>query len=115
MISTLTIDALGTLLRMEPPAPRLREQLLQRGVEVSEERAQQAFSREIAYYLTHHVEGRDPDSLEQLRNRWLSARERVSDASEITSDFLSSLRADFLDASSDVRTTIREPLDKVGK
>jgi len=69
LISTLTIDALGTLLRMEPPAPRLREQLLQRGVEVSEERAQQAFSREIAYYLTHHVEGRDPDSLEQLRNR----------------------------------------------
>jgi putative hydrolase of the HAD superfamily len=54
---------------MEPPAPRLREELLRRGVEVSEERAEQAFAREIAYYLTHHVEGRDPASLEQLRNR----------------------------------------------
>jgi putative hydrolase of the HAD superfamily len=69
LISTLTIDALGTLLRMDPPAPRLREELLRRGVEVSEERAQQAFAREIAYYLTHHVEGRDADSLDQLRNR----------------------------------------------
>ncbi len=63
------MDALGTLLRMEPPGPRLREELLRRGVEVSEQQAEQAFSREIAYYLTHHVEGRDPDSLEQLRNR----------------------------------------------
>lgn len=63
------MDALGTLLRMEPPAPRLREELLRRGVEVSEQQAEQAFGREIAYYLTHHVEGRDPDSLEQLRSR----------------------------------------------
>jgi putative hydrolase of the HAD superfamily len=69
LISTLTIDALGTLLHMEPPATRLREELLSRGVEVSPERAEQAFSREIAYYLTHHVEGRDPDSLDQLRKR----------------------------------------------
>ncbi len=70
MIRAVTIDALGTLVRMQPPGPRLRVQLRERaGVEVSEEQATAGFAAEIRYYLDHHLEGRDPDSLDALRDR----------------------------------------------
>ncbi|HXD59338.1 MAG TPA: HAD-IA family hydrolase [Thermoleophilaceae bacterium] len=69
-ILAVTVDALGTLVWMEPPAPHLREQLRRAaGVEVSEEQAAKAFGDEIAYYLRHHLEGRDPESLSELRDR----------------------------------------------
>ena len=69
MIRAVTIDALGTLVRMHPPGPRLRDGLLRvAGVEVSEERAGAAFAKEIAYYLEHHVEG-NSEGLDALRDR----------------------------------------------
>jgi 2-haloalkanoic acid dehalogenase type II len=68
-VKAILLDALGTLVRLEPPAPRLREQLRRLGVEVSEEDAERAFAAEIAYYLGHHTEGRDAASLELLRDR----------------------------------------------
>src|SRR4051812_34862065 len=49
---------------MDPPGPRLAAAL-----GVSEERADAAFRAEIAYYLEHHVEGRDAASLDDLRDR----------------------------------------------
>lgn len=70
MIRAVTIDALGTLVHMQPPGLRLREQLRERaGVEVSEERATAGFAAEIRYYLDHHLEGGDPASLDALRDR----------------------------------------------
>ena len=69
MIRAVTIDALGTLVRMHPPGPRLREQLRRvAGVEVSEEEASAGFAAEISYYLEHHVEG-NREGLDELRNR----------------------------------------------
>jgi putative hydrolase of the HAD superfamily len=69
-ILAVTVDALGTLVRMEPPGPHLREQLLRvTGIEVSEAQAVKAFGDEIAYYLEHHLEGRDPETLSELRDR----------------------------------------------
>jgi putative hydrolase of the HAD superfamily len=66
----ILLDALGTLVRLEPPAPRLRDELRRRaGIEVDEETAQRGFEAEIAYYLQHHLEGRDRESLEDLRAR----------------------------------------------
>jgi len=66
----VTVDALGTLVRMEPPAPHLREQLRRIvGVDVTEDQAAKAFGDEIAYYLRHHLEGSDPESLSDLRDR----------------------------------------------
>lgn len=73
----LLIDALGTLLRLDPVPPRLREALARRGVDVSEEDAERAFRAEVAYYLRHHFEGRDPVSLAELRRR---CAEVMSDA-----------------------------------
>ncbi len=63
------LDSLGTLVRMEPPAPRLCDQLAELGFEVSLEQAEAAISAEISYYLAHHTEGRDTSSLAELRNR----------------------------------------------
>ena len=63
------LDALGTLVELQPPAPRLRALLAEEGFEVSEERAAAAFGAEIAYYVEHHLEGRDRRSLDDLRDR----------------------------------------------
>lgn len=63
------LDALGTLVHLEPPAPRLREALAAAGHEVTLTDARRAFAAEIAYYLDHHLEGHDGPSLEDLRDR----------------------------------------------
>ena len=54
----MLLDALGTLVELQPPAPRLQRLLRESGFEVSEERAAAGFMAEIAYYLDHHLEGR---------------------------------------------------------
>jgi putative hydrolase of the HAD superfamily len=66
------LDALGTLVALEPPAPRLRRLLAEEGYEVSEERAAAGFRAEISYYLEHHLEGYDADALDRLRDRCAS-------------------------------------------
>jgi putative hydrolase of the HAD superfamily len=67
-IRAVTIDALGTLLELVPPAPRLRAALCERlGVEVSEAEAGRAMKAEIAYYRTHLHVGRDAAGLAALR------------------------------------------------
>jgi putative hydrolase of the HAD superfamily len=64
------LDALGTLVRLEPPAPLLRVQLRERlGVEVSAADAERAVRAEIAYYRAHIDEGRDAQALADLRRR----------------------------------------------
>jgi len=63
------LDALGTLVELQPPAPRLARLLRESGFEVSEEQAAEGFMAEIAYYLDHHLEGSDPERLERLRDR----------------------------------------------
>jgi putative hydrolase of the HAD superfamily len=63
------LDALGTLVELQPPAPRLRRLLAEAGHEVDEQRAAAGFGAEIAYYLAHHLEGSDPWALDDLRDR----------------------------------------------
>jgi putative hydrolase of the HAD superfamily len=69
-VKAVLLDVLGTLIELESPAPALREEIERRtGVDVGEERAAEAFGAEIGYYLAHHVEGRDMDAVEDLRDR----------------------------------------------
>jgi len=69
-LDTVLIDAFGTLLRLEPPGPRLAAGLERRlGRQVPEAAATEAFAAEIAYYIDHHLEGRDARSLAELRGR----------------------------------------------
>jgi putative hydrolase of the HAD superfamily len=65
----ILLDALGTLVELQPPAPRLRMRLAEEGFEVSEERAAAGFAAEISYYLAHHLEGSDRERLDDLRDR----------------------------------------------
>jgi putative hydrolase of the HAD superfamily len=66
----LLVDALGTLVELEPPAPALRQELIARcGIEIGVADADAALRAEIAYYRSHLQDGADPDSLAALRAR----------------------------------------------
>ena len=68
--AAILLDALGTLVALESPAPRLRIELLERfGLKVSEADAARAIAAEIAYYRAHLDEGRDEAALRDLRRR----------------------------------------------
>jgi HAD superfamily hydrolase (TIGR01509 family) len=60
------LDALGTLVELEPPWVGLREAL---GEGVADDRLVPAVRAEMAYYKAHSHEGRDAESLEDLRRR----------------------------------------------
>jgi putative hydrolase of the HAD superfamily len=68
-VRAVLLDALGTLVELQPPAPRLRSLLADDGVDVSEEQAAAGFAAEISYYLDHHLDGADPERLDRLRDR----------------------------------------------
>jgi putative hydrolase of the HAD superfamily len=68
-VRAVLLDALGTLVELQPPVPRLRRLLRESGIDVSEEQAAAGFMAEIAYYLDHHLDGSDPERLERLRDR----------------------------------------------
>jgi putative hydrolase of the HAD superfamily len=96
------LDALGTIVALEPPAPALRAELRERfGIELSEADAQGAIAAEMAYYRSHLDEGRDAASLAALRQRCAEAlraavpgRERLGavDPRALTDALLASLR-----------------------
>lgn len=65
----ICLDALGTLVELQPPAPRLRRLLGERGFDVDEARSAAAFAAEISYYLEHHLEGSSRERLDDLRDR----------------------------------------------
>jgi putative hydrolase of the HAD superfamily len=64
------LDALGTLLSLEPPAPRLRAGLWSSlGIEVGDDAASRVVRAEIAYYRDHLHEAPDAGGLADLRWR----------------------------------------------
>jgi len=66
----ILFDALGTLIRLEPPGPRFRDEVKRRyGLTITEDEAARAFAAEIAFYRRHLDEGRDPRSLARLREQ----------------------------------------------
>jgi putative hydrolase of the HAD superfamily len=67
--STVLLDALGTLVALDTPWPRLMRELAARGVVVGEEQARTAMLAEMAYYRAHHDEARDWAGLKDLRRR----------------------------------------------
>jgi putative hydrolase of the HAD superfamily len=98
----LLLDALGTLVSLEPPPPILRAELAARlGIEVTSEQAARAIAMEIAYYRAHLDEGVDAVRLAALRRRCAevlrealpaSAALRSVDANALTEVLLASLR-----------------------
>jgi putative hydrolase of the HAD superfamily len=111
--SAVLLDALGTLLELKPPAPRLRRELADRfGLEITETEARRAIAAEIAYYRAHLDEGRDPVALAALRARCAEAlreglpggdRVAAIDNASLTSALLASLQ---FEPFSDVRPAL---------
>jgi HAD superfamily hydrolase (TIGR01509 family) len=66
MTRAVFLDALGTLVELEPPWISLRDRVPE---EVSDERLIAALRAEMAYYREHAQEGRDEASLADLRGR----------------------------------------------
>jgi putative hydrolase of the HAD superfamily len=101
------LDALGTLLKLEPPGPRLRAELAERfAVSVSEHEAERAIGVEIAYYRDHLDEGRDSVAVTSLRRACAevmrsalphSARAALADLDSLTDALLASLRFELYD------------------
>lgn len=95
MIRAVLLDALGTLVELEPPAPHLRRALQT----ISEDDAERAIAAEMAYYRSHLGEGRDANSLAELRRRCaevlrdeLPAQARPADLGSLVETLLDSLR-----------------------
>jgi len=93
-LTAVLLDALGTLVHFEPPAPLLQAELRARlGLDVPLGTAEAAMKAEIAYYRAHLHEGRDAASLADLRRRAAEAMRPVlgTDA-DLTEALLAALR-----------------------
>jgi len=116
---SLLIDAMGTLVRLEPPAPALRRELARRfGIEVSPAQAQRAVAAEIGYYRAHMQDGRDAASVHELQWRCAGAlrtalprseRLRRIDGFSLTAALLASLR---FSAYADARPALEAARDR---
>ncbi len=65
----ILLDALGTLVELEPPAPLLVDSLAARGIAVPLDAAERAVIAEMTYYRANLHLGGDRDSLAVLRGR----------------------------------------------
>jgi putative hydrolase of the HAD superfamily len=76
-VRAVLLDGLGTLLALERPWPELVARLHEEhGLELSPDDAERAFRAEMTYYRAHHHEGRDADTLADLRRRCAMVLER---------------------------------------
>jgi putative hydrolase of the HAD superfamily len=102
MVRAVFLDALGTLVELEPPWLSLRERIPD---EVSDERLEGALRAEMAYYRDHAHEGRNEASLADLRERCAAiVAERLG--VEVTVDEL--VEAIRFDAYPDAAPALRE-------
>lgn len=66
-VDAVLLDALGTLVALEPPGPLLRGELAARGRAVSLAEADAAMAREMAFYRAKHARAVDAAGLAGLR------------------------------------------------
>jgi putative hydrolase of the HAD superfamily len=92
MVKAILLDALGTLIGFEPPAPHLQAELRSRGHAISADEAERAIRAEITYYRAHLDEGRDAASLHDLRVRCAAAMDLDVPAAVALDALLASLR-----------------------
>lgn len=99
MIRAVLLDALGTLLELDDPAPLLADELRRRDVVISVEQARTAVRAEIGYYRAHHDEASSRERLDDLRRRCtavlagaLPEHARTLPADELGAALLAALR-----------------------
>ncbi len=99
------LDALGTLVELEPPWVHLREFVPDR---ISDETLVAAVRAEMAYYRAHAAEGRDQASLADLRRRCAKLITRELGAEVTVEQLLASVRFDAYPDSSPALAELRE-------
>ena len=97
----VTVDAMGTVVELSDPVPRLQDALARHGERHESNPVRDAFAAEVAYYLPRAHEGRDEASLAALRAAcagvFLDALGAELDAGEFAPDFAGALRFRALD------------------
>jgi putative hydrolase of the HAD superfamily len=73
-VRAVLFDALGTLVELQPPAPRLRAALERTtGVDVGDDAAGRGFGAEITFYLANHMRGSTREGVERVRDECAAA------------------------------------------
>jgi putative hydrolase of the HAD superfamily len=94
-LDAVTVDAMGTIVELDDPAPRLQQALAERGVARERGAVAAAFAAEVAYYLPRTLEGRDEASLADLGRRctavFLEHARAELDAAAFAPAFLASI------------------------
>ena len=90
-MKAVLLDALGTLVRLEPPAPRLRKALAARGIRVTVDQAEAGMRAEIAFYRERLGEGRDRAALARLRRECARELRRAMHAEAALDDVQAAL------------------------
>ena len=85
-LDAVTIDAMGTLIRLQDPIGKLAA-----AAGVSEEAARQGFADEVAAYVPRSLEGRDRESLADLRARCTAVFNASAGASLRPEQFLGAI------------------------
>ena len=91
MTRAVLLDALGTLLELEPPWVSLRDRV---PAGISDERLIAALRTEMEYYRKHAHEGRDEASLADLRERCARLVSRELDIELTVEELLDAIRFD---------------------
>lgn len=95
-LDCVTIDAYGTLVKLEDPVPALESGFRRHGLERSPDEIVNALKTEIDYYSAHTSEGRDTASLTRLHRDscalFLGSLAAEIDPDEFLPDFAASLR-----------------------
>ena len=99
------LDALGTLVALDPPAPLLHEALGGRPPRGEVERAMRA---EMSYYRAHSHEGRDAASLAELRERCAALLTRELGVEVSVETMMSAIRFRAHDDAADALADLRE-------
>ena len=96
MVRAVFLDALGTLVELEPPWISLRDRV---PPAVSDARLREAMREEMAYYRDHAHEGRDEGSLRDLRERCAALVSRRVGVEITVEELVESIRfSDYPDA-----------------
>jgi putative hydrolase of the HAD superfamily len=94
-VDAVTVDALGTLVRLRDPVPALRAALARHGVEQDAANVSRAFAAEVAHYKPRCVRGRDVESLRALREECVAVFLRAAgadlDAAAFAADFVAAI------------------------
>jgi putative hydrolase of the HAD superfamily len=110
-LDAVTVDAMGTIVDLDDPAPRLRRALAERGVQRELNQVAAAFRAEVAYYLPRTLEGRDDASLADLGRRcagvFLEHAEAQLDPAEFAPAFLDSIVFSPLDGAAEALSRLQ--------